>query len=203
VLDLSYFEQKLAALVGRPTELRPFVCDGSPLDCRVFIVGFNPASASERDFWDFWNPKTGFDKPAWFRNYLQERARCPLKPGKTRRNPVSNTRRVIEWIVSEASPVKFLETNIYSAPTEEAKDLAVHQRLTAPFDFLLDEIKPSLIITHGKEAADYLRMRTPSASVMNLSHLSRGWSESRARELGQNIAREYGDANYASKPMWE
>ena len=61
MLDLSSFEQRLAALIGKPTDLRPFVCDGSPLDCRVFIVGFNPASALDEDFWKFWDPSIGFD----------------------------------------------------------------------------------------------------------------------------------------------
>jgi hypothetical protein len=109
------------------------------LECRAFIVGFNPASASDEDFWKFWDPAIGFDKAAWFQNYVRERKERPLKSGKTRRNSISNTRRVIDWIVSEASPVKFLETNIYSAPSEEAKDLAAHRRFTAPFDFLLSE----------------------------------------------------------------
>jgi hypothetical protein len=37
--DINSFERDLAALIGKPSLLRPFVCDGSPLECKVFIVG--------------------------------------------------------------------------------------------------------------------------------------------------------------------
>jgi len=187
-VQLEVFQRELTALIGRPTDLRPFVCDGSPLECRAFIVGFNPASASEVDFWDFWTPN-GFDKAAWFENYLRERRDRPLKPGKTRRNPISNTRRVIEWILAEASPVKCLETNIYSAATEEAADLPARQRSTAPFDFLLKTIKPSVIVAHGNDAVAHVNAITAlGAQVISLPHLSRGWSEARARDVGRQIA---------------
>jgi hypothetical protein len=115
MFDLQYFECRLIELIGRPTDLRLFVCDGSPLECRAFIVGFNPATASEKDFWTFWDPNTGFKKSEWLQNYIRERRQRPLKPGRTRRNTISSTRRVIDWIVSEASPLKILETNIYTA----------------------------------------------------------------------------------------
>lgn len=61
---LQSFESGLEAIIGRPTTLRPFVCDGSPLDCRVFIVGFNPATDSEVDFWNFWSSHRGFKQRA-------------------------------------------------------------------------------------------------------------------------------------------
>ena len=190
--NLKSFEDSLVALIGSPTSLRPFVCNGSPLECNAFIVGFNPASASDEDFWSFWSNKSGFDKSAWYQNYLRERRERPLKPGKTRRNLISNTRRIIDWIIEDASPIKFLETNIYSAPSEEARDLCTAQRLTAPFDFLLTTIKPELIVAHGKDAIAYLSEKEIDANIIPLSHLSRGWSEVRARELGRKIAAEYG-----------
>ncbi len=43
-MDLTEFGSELEALIERPTALRPFVCDGSPLSCTVFIVGYNPAT---------------------------------------------------------------------------------------------------------------------------------------------------------------
>lgn len=48
--DINRFEKELVALIGRPSVLRPFVYEGSPLECEVFIVGFNPATASTLDF---------------------------------------------------------------------------------------------------------------------------------------------------------
>jgi hypothetical protein len=90
--DLNRFEEGLAALIGQPgqsTDLRPFVCDGSPLDCEVFIVGFNPATPMSLGFWEFWRRGRGFDKVSWLDAYIKDRQTRPLKPGKTRRNPIS------------------------------------------------------------------------------------------------------------------
>jgi hypothetical protein len=185
--SLERFENDLASLIGRPTDLRPLVCDGSPIACQVFIVGFNPATTMSADFWQFWRPELGFDKTTWLEAYKNSRMTRPLKAGKTRRNPVSNTRRVIEWILEEASPIRCLETNIYSAPTEQAMDLALERRVTAPFDFLLDKINPKLIIAHGAEAVEHLKKKALSAHLIEAPHFSRGWSQASARALGQQI----------------
>lgn len=53
--------------------------------------------------------------------------------------------------MGEAVPVRFLETNIYSAPSDEARELASYERLTAPLDFLLTEARPTLIFAYGGE----------------------------------------------------
>jgi len=65
---------------------RPFICDGNPLDCEVFIVGINAATEMEKDFWTFWSDNTGFNKKEWLETYILERSLKPLKSGKTRRN---------------------------------------------------------------------------------------------------------------------
>lgn len=190
MIALDKFEQELAFLIGNPTDLRPFVCEGSPLNHKAFIVGFNPATEMSADFWSFWRPGYGFDKSAWFTEYLKDRQGRPLKPGKTRRPAISNTRRVIDWILQEASPVQCLETNIYAAPTEQAADLALAHRLTAPIDFLLDSVKPDVVVVHGKDAATHLQDKGIAARVIAVSHFSRGWSQSDARALGQQIKHE-------------
>jgi len=141
---LQQFQSDLEKLIGKPTDLRPFVCEGSPLECKIFIVGFNPATELERSFWSFWQPEYGFQKTEWLKVYKQERRDKPLSPGKTRRNEISNTRRVIEWIIAEAMLVKCLETNIYSKPTEKARDLREQEWATQPFDFLLRTIRPQV-----------------------------------------------------------
>ena len=184
---LQSFEEQLRDLIGAPTDLRPFVCDGSPLECRAFIVGFNPATAMSADFWQFWRSGHGFDKAAWFGTYIIDRRDRPLRPGQTRRNPISNTRRVIDWILEEANPIRCLETNIYSAPTEQATDLPSRKRITAPFDFLVAAIRPRVILTHGDKAEEHIRSKHLSARIISVSHFSRGWSEERARELGNQI----------------
>lgn len=184
---IAEFESKLVALIGQPSSLRPFVCDGSPLECRAFIVGFNPATSMSGDFWQFWSPDHGFNKGAWFESYKQERQLRPLKPGKTRRNPISNTRRVIAWVLEEANPIRCLETNIYAAATEKAVDLNANNRITAPFDFLLEQIQPRIVVVHGKDANFHLGSKQLTCRVISVRHFSRGWSQESARELGQLI----------------
>ena len=60
---------------------RPFVCDGNPLECNIFIVGINPATEMEVKFEEFWN-KEGFNKQKWLEAYKIERVKAPLKNGK-------------------------------------------------------------------------------------------------------------------------
>lgn len=184
--DIHTFEDELVALIGRPTFLRPFVCEGSPLDCEVFIVGFNPATESSVDFWHFWRPGVGFDKAAWYANYLEERMLRPPEPGKIRRNRVSNTRRVMEWIIEEVRPQKCLETNIHSVPTTTASGLTAACRSTDPFDYLVRRISPRLIIAHGDKAQEHMT-KFGQAHVINVRHFSRAWSKAQARDLGQQI----------------
>lgn len=181
---LGDFKKGLVSLIGKPTDLRPFVCDGSPLNCKVFIVGFNPATDTSADFWDFWNSDDGFDKSAWRAAYWRERQNLP--------NTTSRSRSVIDLIVEEANPVKILETNIYAKATKRAVDLPSKQRLTAPFDFLIESIQPRVIVAHGKKAQEYLEGKYPKANVIAVKHFSRGFSYSCARSLGQQIRCEHG-----------
>jgi hypothetical protein len=185
-MSLTEFESSLEQLIGRPTDLRPFVCDGSPLDCKVFIVGFNPATPMPQDFWQFWKPGVGFDKSAWLEAYKQDRQTRPLRPGQTRRNPVSNTRRVIDWITTAVAPIRCLETNIYATPTEAAA--ALDNKDTRPFEFLLRAIQPRLLVVHGNDAAQHIQQVAPSIPTLPPQpHFSRGWSKTAAQELAAKI----------------
>ena len=191
-ISIDIFEQQLADIIGRPTALRPFVCSGSPLACRVFIVGLNPASPMKATFWDFWRPGIGYDKGVWMDAYLAERAERPLKPGRTRRPKISPSRAVIECLVDEIGPAMCLETNIYATATEEFCDLGTELRDTKPFDYLLATVKPELLIVHGKDAVAHLVNKAPDATVLAVPHFSRGWSHQRARELGREVRQKLG-----------
>jgi hypothetical protein len=91
--------------------------------------GVNPATTMDAKFWDFERPGEGFDKPAWSEVCKNERASRPLHAGKTRRNPVSNTRRIIDWITS-VGPTLHLETNIHLQRSDDQAALAVADRQT-------------------------------------------------------------------------
>lgn len=186
-MDLTEFESGLENLIGRPSSLRPFVCDGSPLRCSVFIVGINPATSMTDDFWSSWRTGVGFDKGAWFEAYKRHRAHEPLKPGRTRRNAVSSTRRILDLVVEAAKPVRCLETNLFGVASSAASDLPMSSRSTDVFDFLLRAVQPKLIVAHGSDAAAYVKKHAADIEVWPVSHLSRGWSFDQARDLGGSI----------------
>ena len=185
---LTRFEHDLESLIGRSSSLRPFVCDGSPLGASVFIVGINPATSMEANFWSFWRPGVGFDKRSWFEAYKRHRAQEPLKPSRTRRNAVSSTRRILDLVVEAAKPVRCLETNLFGVASSAAAELPVTSQSTGFFDFLLRTIQPELLVAHGSEAATYVKKHAPDIEVWPVSHFSRGWSFDDARTLGGRIA---------------
>ena len=188
---------RMVSLIGKTADSRPFVCEGSPFECEVFLVGLNPASAMSGDFWEFWSDDYGFDKRGWFEAYKQERRNRPLAPGKKRKNEISNTRSIIEWVIEEAHPVKCLETNIYAKPSKDKKELKAflktlgleeQKRLIAPFDYLLQQIKPKLVVAYGDDAVKYLKVQNLESELKcEPQHFARRWSEKKARELGIHI----------------
>lgn len=192
-MELKQFESDLEGLIGRPSTLRPFICEGSPLACHVFVVGVNPATKMRGDFWDYWRSGVGFNKDAWFDAYLRDRASQPLKPGRTRRQAISNTRRLLDVVVESAKPVRCLETNLFAEATSSASELSVACRSTVAFKFLLGTIQPSLIVAHGAETKSYFVNRTVSQEIWFERHLSRTWSSADAHELGQRIRACFSD----------
>lgn len=182
-MDLERFSSGLANLIGKPSSLRPFVCEGSPLKCRIFIVGHNPATPSDRDLWSDWGPH-GFDKAKWMRAYLEERANRPLKPGKTFRPKVSPSRRVIDQVIAAAG-VPILETNIFAGPSPDMQSL--RKRDIAPFLYLVETLKPAFLVTHGKAAEEAVIQLSFAGEVISVPHFSRGWSGEKAAELGRRL----------------
>lgn len=188
-MNMSEFERELVALIGRPTVLRPFVCDGSPLSCKIFLVGTNPASPMEAAFWDFWDSRAGFDKASWLKSYIAERAARPLSPGRTRRMAISTTRRVIGHFIEAAAPHRVLETNVDARASETACGISADTAETAPFEFLLRTIAPKVIVTHGMVAEEVVRRLAPQAAIINFGkHFSRGVSNAAVSEVGKRAA---------------
>jgi hypothetical protein len=66
---------KVARCQSPPSDVRPFVCRGSPLRCKVFIVEYNPATPmKETHFWnDFWDDNIGFKYDKWSDAYKKAR----------------------------------------------------------------------------------------------------------------------------------
>ena len=148
----SEFKNKLEVLIEANPKLRPFVCDGYPLECEVFIVGINPATSTDSKFLDHWIGSK-FDKEKWFEDYKKERR----SKGK---QEISPTRRKIDFIVNEVfKDFKCLETNVYSYATAGVKDLAKDNKKTELFEFLLKDIKPKALFLYGKEPRKYIEKK--------------------------------------------
>jgi hypothetical protein len=155
------------------------------------------------EFWEFWSTKYGMDKERFLETYRKERAEKPLRPGKKYRQAMSATRMRIEWIVQAAKPVRCLETNLYVKATPEAKDLGRDDMDSSIFEFLLEEIKPRVVLSHGVNARRRLEelsccpieegkfvpvnLNGVETQVVAVSHLSRGWSKERAKGLGEQL----------------
>lgn len=172
---LSDFRLGLESQIGRPTDSRPFVCEGSPLACQVLIVGTNPATRmDEVDWWDFWSDDYGFNKSAWSDEYAKVR------------NRVSPTRQRIGWVLEEAQPIRCLETNV--DPTEAQRPPPSMDGTV--LDYLLARVAPLLVIAHGDKAIKHLQARRREWDLWCVPHFAsrRGrWSEAKAKRLGAAV----------------
>lgn len=165
----------MVSIIGDPTNLRPFVCEGSPLDCEVFLVGSDPATDMTCNFWDFWSDDYGFDKHGWSEEYKAERKK------RGERKSLSPTRNIIEYVINAARPVRCLETNIYAKPSSNRK------QFTAPFDYLLQKIKPTLVVAHGGTAQDHFQYQALECDLWCEDHFSYQYSIEKAQALGRRI----------------
>lgn len=200
-MELSKFrndlEKRLESLqIDNP---RPFICKGSPLDCTVFIIGINPATESN-DFWHYWNDKIGFDYNNWFEAYKKSRR-------ERKKREISNTRRNLNIINEELAKekIKVLETNLYTKATARAKELQDIDKNTKILDFLLQTIKPKLLVTHGKDVKKAMNIKIGKdldlskekftevtlhdikLDVFPIQHLSYQFSKEKAENLSQII----------------
>lgn len=204
-MELEDFRIGLQNKLENQVNPRPFVCEGSPLECEVFIVGINPATTLKNDFWAFWSDDGGFNKTKWLEYYISER-QLNANPEKRRPNRLSNTRQRIEWITESANPVKILETNLFAKATKKAKELTKADKENSVFYFLLETIKPKLIFIHGKKPKEYFEkhygletnndgigycsINGLKTKVIAKKHLAIGWSKDNTLKLGAFLKSE-------------
>ncbi len=116
---------------------RPFLCDGSPLDCSVAQVGINPGT--DTPFWEYWSASTGLDKTQWLADYVH------------RHGKLGPTRDRIELFNEAIAPSRCIELNLYPYYSKSLADLSRDRRDNRMFRYLLSLIKPRVIIVHGNE----------------------------------------------------
>ena len=130
--------------------LRPFVCDGSPFACDIFIVGTNPKRQIGKPFWEFWSDTEGMDKARFMACYQKAHL-------------LSKTRVQMYGLMSELASTKVLETNVFAAATDGEEDLRKKDQRTDCFAFLLTTIKPKVVFVHGRKAIKTLGRLTGEA----------------------------------------
>jgi hypothetical protein len=188
-IELQAFERYLRNEVPNGSGLRPFVCDGSPLECDVALIGYNPATSLQADFWDFWDTTRGFAKARWFETYKAERQSRPLKPGRTRRQAVSPTRKRIDLFIAGLGPHRCIETNLYWDASEDIKS---HHGSDDHLGSLLQRLpKLRLAVCHHEDAYRYVKARFPSIAVEKVDHFANrkpGWSDGAALALGRRVS---------------
>lgn len=140
----------LYSFLPRPCLDRPFVCAGRPDACTAVLIGENPATSTNADWWSFWSDVTGFDLERWEASYRSER----LRRGK---RAMSATRSRIVRLRSAG--IRCLETNVFM--NERLHGHGEGRSNRDLLELAMDAL-PNLdtIIAHGKVAHAYLDSRT-------------------------------------------
>jgi hypothetical protein len=173
--DFLAFEQDLMGLMESENGIRPFVCEGSPLRCNVFVIGFNPASELRQPFMNFWKPGYGFMRDKLLEIMAAERRKTISKKSGKPQRPLSNTRMRIDKILDGGGgdPFRLLETNVYAKEAPRKTGVKRADRVPEHLDFLLNRIKPAVIITHGVKANEYIGALNLHSLHLPFRHLSR------------------------------
>jgi len=138
--------------------MRLFVCNGSPFDCRVVLVGINPAFTGFKktvSFWNFWNDESGFDIQKWLSSFKKQR----LTNGKPE---LTKSRNLIEYFREklEEKSILLMDTNIYMKETPRYSQLKNSEKDTESFWYLIKTINPQIIILHGKIPIEHFEEKT-------------------------------------------
>lgn len=199
-MDLQEFDKKLQKQeIGTG---RPFVCNGSPLNCEVMLVGLN--SAVKGIFSDYWQPENGgFYKEKWFEAYKSERKSDGKKPTQTRQKIECLFKKIQQHNNGSRHQIKLLQTNLYCQQSSSFNKLNDEDKDSSLFNLLLKAIQPKVIISHGKAINVYLwnligcnfkknewlednEIFNFQTSVYCRDHLSRGISKSNWKKLIDN-----------------
>lgn len=142
--DLREFRVGLDGYLADPY-VRPFVCTGSPLKCRSFIVGLNAATPLDSPFSSYWSDSAGFDRGKFDHNYDEKRPRRGNRPR-------------IEAIAEQIKPC--LETNLYAVPTKKAGQLSEDDRSNPIISYLFQAIRPEVVFVHSNEPIHFFEQST-------------------------------------------
>lgn len=178
--SLKEFADDLRKMAKPGEQLRPFVCDGSPLDCSVFIVGSNRAARLASEFWKYWDDSRGVDKARFLSEYGDYR-RSRGKP------EIAHSRNALEVLVKSCAPLRCLETNVFGVATDTRDELlAAPTQGISILPYLVESIKPRWIIAHGVIAGRAVSAYDAKATIVRLPDL-RKVAHTDLKRLGRRI----------------
>ena len=171
---MAEFSSALRALVADAPEMRPFLCMGNPLTCKVAVVGINPAATTP--FWPFWIEDKGMDRASWINEY------------KTLHNGnLSRSRAVLERFVPQVTN-RVIELNAHAKQSRRLSDLKGEHRTTAVLEFMLGVVQPAIIVCAGTSALKaVLSLSLPWAPTIIEARHFIYWGREYERELAGKV----------------
>jgi hypothetical protein len=137
---------ELHRLIPAPCNDRPFVCDGLPGSCDVVVIGENPATPMNGDWWRFWDGENGFNLGEFEHAYEEERRARGQRP-------ISQAR--LRLMRLRSNGLKCLETNAYR--NEQLGGAGIGAPNAALLAALIRHIPNKAVIVHGNVAREYWR----------------------------------------------
>jgi len=141
-------DDAMKGIINQTVSNRPFMCDGSPLNCDVLVIGYNPSTSTP--FTPFWTVTNGCDKEGWLKEYAKKN-NINMKP----------TRKRLEILSKNIQSVgngkhKLLEANLYpyGAPSKAKLPKGLHD--TKWIKYLLDTLDYKAIIALGDDIGYFL-----------------------------------------------
>ncbi|MDM5155162.1 hypothetical protein QUF88_15495 [Bacillus sp. DX1.1] len=134
--------------------LRPALCLDLDVYPKVFLVGYNPATPihvkdlSRDDYIQLLLSHTNF--MSYYEKLREQKGKTKQSPTRKRMN------HLVSRVLTEANEI-MLETNVYSYPTSNEKELSklptsVLEEIKQPFTDLLHTFQPKVIAIHGQKA---------------------------------------------------
>lgn len=200
-MDLKKFrtemQQQLSEQQLDNVKVRPFICSGSPLNCKIMMVGYNPAREVNLDVFDadIWDDDMGFDRESFAEHYDIASYNDDLQ---WNRNHIFQ-----QNLIDEISNHPVIETYLYSVITAKKTLLNPQHKHTHVFDWLYGILKPVLVITQNIDVIKYFEREANKTLVRNtfnaiiyrdlhcvilpISHLSKKWNDTEMYHLKEEI----------------
>jgi hypothetical protein len=149
-MTLDKFFSKLTVKMQPNLNWRPLVCDGSPLTCRVFVVGYNPATSFTTPFANHWSSDWGFIREKFLEDFRHQRNQHDKLRGTRARLEI-----IADQFKNNFGRNSILEANIFSKPTARAKELATGDKTI--FKFLMETVRPIIVLVHGRKTFHHFK----------------------------------------------